>query len=361
MKCILHIGAEKTGSTSLQHWLYSNRGELAEHGFYLSDSLDSPNNRLLPIFFQSRIDAWTKSNGVEDQSKKREFLTPSLQSFCDEVRLAEDGYHTFLITSEHLHSRLDSQELVKELHKFLDPLFESINVVGYVRNQADLILSSYSTALRASETSFLSEVVEQVSPDEHYYNHLLSADLWSNVFGRSAVTFQVYDHCVNLPGGVVTDFAKHILKLPELSDQLAPSKRLNSGLSPFQAAAFRQINSLFPRWPVGSPSGNWNRKLKQLVTDLPVTTNCTLRIADPQQVLRRFESENQLFFEKYGDGINHFSPEKYTSMPLAGSIAFEEDPDLDAMIKALLEKISLESNVPNTSLWQRLQFWNKKL
>ena len=35
MKCILHIGTEKTGTTLLQNWLYDNKEKLSQVGIYL--------------------------------------------------------------------------------------------------------------------------------------------------------------------------------------------------------------------------------------------------------------------------------------------------------------------------------------
>ena len=46
MKCILHIGTEKTGTTILQDWLYDNKVELSKVGVYLSDNLGKTNNIL---------------------------------------------------------------------------------------------------------------------------------------------------------------------------------------------------------------------------------------------------------------------------------------------------------------------------
>lgn len=48
MQIILHIGTEKTATTTLQRFLYQNRKTLLEAGYGLSDVLDRPNNRALP-------------------------------------------------------------------------------------------------------------------------------------------------------------------------------------------------------------------------------------------------------------------------------------------------------------------------
>ena len=62
MKCYLHIGTEKTVTTTIQSFLSTNREYLKDQGFYYLESLGSPNNRYLSLlgFDQSRRDDFTK-------------------------------------------------------------------------------------------------------------------------------------------------------------------------------------------------------------------------------------------------------------------------------------------------------------
>lgn len=350
MKCVLHIGTEKTGSTSLQHWLYDNQEELEEKGICLSKSLGVTHNRLLALYFQSRVDGWCKEHGLEDFDKRRTALAPALQSLRNEVQHARERCHTFLVTSEHLHSRLTERNQVEELFQFLDSLFDSIEVVCYVRNQADLVLSAYSTALRMNWTRTLADFASSVGTEAIYFNHLLSAELWSSVFGRPNVSFRVYEHCLDLPDRVVTDFAENVL---DIKNMPGGEKNLNTGLSPFHAAAFRQINIRFPRWPADAWAGKMNRRLKRVISDLPVTTRRRLVVPEPQEILRRFEEKNALFFQEYGDGTNHFSPERWVDRQPEGLFGFEEDPDLDEIIRVLLEQTISEPPRPRGLLFWR--------
>jgi hypothetical protein len=43
MDLYLHIGTEKTGTTSIQHFLYENIEKLKEKKIYLSQSINFPN------------------------------------------------------------------------------------------------------------------------------------------------------------------------------------------------------------------------------------------------------------------------------------------------------------------------------
>ena len=361
MRCILHIGTEKTGTTSLQHWLYENRSQLSAAGVFLSQHLSQPNNRVLPLYFQACPDHWTKERGLNDRLRRREFLEPSLAAFRNEVRHAGADHHTFLITSEHLHSRLDAQPTVDELHHLLESLFSSITVVTYVRNQADAVLSSYSTALRGGgETRSLAEAASAIGPEDHPFDHLQSAERWSSAFGRSALQFRIYDHCVDSPTGVIGDFAEHVLQLAALPME---PRSLNKSLSPDRAAAYRQINARFPRWPKESPSGQVNRRLRRMLSDMPVKAERVLTMANAPQFLGRFEERNQLFFDKYGDGTNYFAPDRWVSRSPSSAAGFDDEFDPDALISSLLQQIELEPPAPvqaaKRSRFTRLKFWRK--
>ena len=50
MKVVLHIGTEKTGTSTLQETLYLNRELLHQHGCHLLQSANKKNARLVPAY-----------------------------------------------------------------------------------------------------------------------------------------------------------------------------------------------------------------------------------------------------------------------------------------------------------------------
>ena len=89
MRGILHIGTEKTGSTLLQKWLYSNQKKLSNQGIYLSNILGIPNNIYFPINFNGKFDkeefseliSWSKKNNIKNiADKNAHSLGESLQT-----------------------------------------------------------------------------------------------------------------------------------------------------------------------------------------------------------------------------------------------------------------------------------------
>ena len=126
MKCFLHIGTEKTGTTVLQDWLYDNRERLSETGIYLSGNIGVPNNNLIPAYFQSHLDDWAMSQGIANEEEKNKYFTGFLGRLTDEIDEAQSKHHTFVITSEHLHSRVRRIEEIQNLHSFLTHVFDEV-------------------------------------------------------------------------------------------------------------------------------------------------------------------------------------------------------------------------------------------
>lgn len=71
MKCILHIGTAKTGTTLLQNWIYDNKVEFSKSGIYISENLGKTNNRLIPAYFSSQLDDWAKRNSIKTLGEKK--------------------------------------------------------------------------------------------------------------------------------------------------------------------------------------------------------------------------------------------------------------------------------------------------
>lgn len=70
MKIILHIGAPKTGTTTLQRWLMTNSHLLETHGIYLSHNFGLPNNIKLGTLFSDIYDQYHYDNGINTYEKK---------------------------------------------------------------------------------------------------------------------------------------------------------------------------------------------------------------------------------------------------------------------------------------------------
>ena len=102
---VLHIGGEKTGSTTLQSTLGLNRAELAKRGILYSRTAGGTNHILLPLHA-------TAGEGTEDLRAasglhRAATFTNFMARFPDVLRQEAEasGAHTLVYSSEHLSSR----------------------------------------------------------------------------------------------------------------------------------------------------------------------------------------------------------------------------------------------------------------
>ncbi|WP_339109287.1 hypothetical protein [Thioclava sp. GXIMD4216] len=321
MKCILHIGTEKTGTTLLQDWLYSNQEVLRKERIYLSEMLGKSNNRKLPACFSTQFDDFAKQHGYSTYEQKAVFFEGFLDAFADEIKNAKLNSDLFIITSEHFHSRTTLREEIQELKDFLSLHFSEIKVVCYFRNQFDTLVSLYSTALKGEDTLTLDEYLNvRATPELYYANYLQVADNWSEVFGRDACEFRIYDRARFLDGDLRKDFISLVADNSLIASMDFSVSSANESLSYLQAVAFRRINEMYPFWtdtPVKINKDNTRKKAEILALDsLKQGKLGSHRRAEVEQ---SFRSSNEEFFEKYFGSGNQFLSVDIDEKPADGS------------------------------------------
>ena len=182
MKLILHIGTEKTGSTSLQRWLTANSEALRNQGIWYSSVLGRQDNRLIAVYARDSDkpdDGFAKS-GIHSEKDHELFRRRLEKEFSNEVMSASSRKcRSFIISSEHLHSRITSSEMVGRVKCLVGIHFEEIEVICYLRPQAHLLQSRLSVGIR----NFTFGPHEfRTFEEEYYYNFNDLVDRWREHF-----------------------------------------------------------------------------------------------------------------------------------------------------------------------------------
>lgn len=308
MKCYVHIGLEKTGTTSIQKWLYQNLRNLSQNKIYLSKILGVPNNRLLPSYFQGFLDDWTFSKNIKSMTQKKLFFKNFLVEFSREIETAKQNHETFIITSEHLHSRVREKSEIQELYSFLSDNFEEIYLISYFREQYDLAVSLYSTALKVGYKQDLETFLLQANTSNYYYNLLQIADNWSDIFCKENCRFRIYDKRQFINNDLRVDFIRQInneIDLSSLDYSLGPS---NSSLSTLEAFIIREINNK-------SNSEEQRLRLISEVASYNVLKIGKLSSPNSENIRKLFTEINKEFFAKYFNGNELFD---YSNTNLGG-------------------------------------------
>ncbi len=205
-KVILHIGCEKTGTTSIQHTMFLNRDVLLNSmGVLYPQSLGGTNHWKLAVFTCNQDIRLTKHlQKDEDINLFREKLR---KEFLKEVNETDPA--VVVISNEWLHPRVQEPEEFNRLKDLLSEVTDDVQIVLYLRKQDKLATSLYSTSLKAGNCrkfKFPKIAVDNTKITTYYYDFLSLYRNWKKAFGAGKVTVRVFDRGRLFDGDVVRDF-----------------------------------------------------------------------------------------------------------------------------------------------------------
>lgn len=243
VRFVIHIGTEKTGTTSLQSMLHLQRAVLQDRGFHFVRSPGHRNNRWLPSAFISddNPDDFVKEVSRGDHetwwSKREDFFA----RFRAEMGSLEEGTHTVVVSSEHFHSRLTRQDEVDDFRDFIREYASSVEIVCYVRPQVDTCISLFSTSLRVGQVRSFEQFLETCHPDNIYYNYFRMLGMWADAFGRDSVVVREFSREKLQGGSILDDFISYLS--PELLDVVDRTvDDVNESINPIGQALLLSVN-----------------------------------------------------------------------------------------------------------------------
>lgn len=183
---LLHIGRHKTGTSSLQHFLFLNRAQLEAQGLYY------PKSGLAQVAHHDIA--------RHLHVKQRQALPPP-----ERRRLAQ----TMRALREEISPRTDTVLLSSEAFQNCQPQWlaahfvpQDTRVVVYIREQVDYLVSSYQQKVHA--TGYAASLAEYA--DEVAINYDAFLTRWERVFGRERVQVRAYSRTRLVEGDIVADF-----------------------------------------------------------------------------------------------------------------------------------------------------------
>ncbi len=235
---VVHIGTEKTGTTTIQHFLRLNRARLAEQGIGVPETLGPITHTWLATFAElgppGEDDGEAVSDAVKSERRKQ---------FEDEMAALPAGIARVMFSSEHLHRRLETLAEVRRLRDLLAAHFDAIRIVVYLRRQDRLAASLYSTKIRYGASWDLPVLPGKRMRDSHYYNYRVLLEKYIEVFGRANVAVRIFEKPRLADGDVLRDYCQ-VAGID--FDQAAAPDVKNPSLS---AAALMVLGTLNERAP----------------------------------------------------------------------------------------------------------------
>ncbi|MFT6735102.1 MAG: hypothetical protein ACJAS9_003305 [Polaribacter sp.] len=184
-KIYVHIGMEKTATTTIQGYCSSNRELLSARNLTYPNFKDD-------WIAHSCIPATIMKNSSGKVVDFYDKPIKDLSSLMMDIKDQSNG--DIFISSEHFSSRLSVQN-IKEFKTELDNTFPNheIFIVSVVRESLAFFYSSYSTFIKSGGKLSIKEYSDLALKNGRYFNQLEILKDWSRIFGKEKMIIKDYD------------------------------------------------------------------------------------------------------------------------------------------------------------------------
>lgn len=245
-RCVLHIGCEKTGSSTIQAALsFKRRGLFWKGVLYPFCGSASTHGSQWNFVLAANSEVWNTDLGKKlglDTKEQAEAFRKKLQRQLTFEVCRGFGCHSMVISSEHFHSRLTTPAEIEALRSFLEPFARKFEVVVFFRRQDRVALSLFSTHIKAGIPNPRPFLPDKHLPETYYYRYDEVYEQWSSVFGRESVRCALYPEAQTSSSVLLEEFSR-LARIPA-SWNGAPELE-NRSLDALGCSFLSQINALY--------------------------------------------------------------------------------------------------------------------
>jgi len=222
----------------------------------------------------------------EDDGQQRLGLTTQVayDTLCGGLELAlaaeiaKRGNGVWVLSNEHLHSRLKTQAQVQRLAGLLKPHFSEITVHVHLRPQVDIARSISSTMARLGH-KVSKNIFDLVVPGSAYYDFAMLVARWESVFGAAQVRVIPYKRVPSIRQYFfdlwqldATDFG------PELSENRSVDWRIMALVNALHPHRGRLLDA---------------RRLQKVIEEMPAGPALQIGLARAQEITARMQASNE--------------------------------------------------------------------
>lgn len=190
----LHIGAGKTGSTTIQVWLKQVENALATAGYLIFDTNFEPHAHRDQLSNQQQYFHSVLESGPTALAEFHEKFRKNL------IYMQQNGYHSAVLSAENLINEWTGA------YTWFDPLLDECNwkIIAYVRNQPQYIVSAWK------EWGYWRHDFEELFTDHINADWLKAIEVWEQRFGRENIYLGILEKKCLVDGLLHHDFASAI-------------------------------------------------------------------------------------------------------------------------------------------------------
>lgn len=210
MKIILHVGTEKTGSTSIQAVCGDNRKRLLEKGWLFPETSKAYSHVNLTVCaLEGAPDHPVRQlYNLGEEKKWSDFRDNVLSSLENQIHVHDPDL--LLLSDEHLSGHINNIDQLFNYKKIIERYGSVSSVIIYLRRQDSLRLSLFSEAVKVGNLKNFDIYNPLPIFDDipFRFNYIKMLDNFSEVFGSEKLILRIFDRKDLFCGNVVSDFVK---------------------------------------------------------------------------------------------------------------------------------------------------------
>jgi hypothetical protein len=237
-RLVIHVGMEKTGSTTIQEVLRNNAKALRARGINYPADMHHHNFTLLPLLHKDPFDMVMWKRRIKPEESKE--VLSSLQLRWDRhFESHRDGI--FIISSELLFQQTD---LIEALHQMVHPYFDTIDLVCYIRHPNDYLSSVVQQQVKNGVRSRgIEEIFLDILDTRLQYSEVIQN--WLRYFPKEHLIVRNFTRSHFKNHSLIDDFFETIGRGDITDDQLQVD-RLNESIGMNSVILLAELNKRYP-------------------------------------------------------------------------------------------------------------------
>ncbi|EOW8592874.1 coiled-coil domain-containing protein [Campylobacter coli] len=343
MTAYVHIGTEKTGTTSIQEFLYINKSIIQKQNYFFAQSIGIKNHWDLAFLGYSlnKKDSYILNNSLWNFQAIKQHKKNIFSKIKDEVKFN----HKIIFSSELLQSRLTRKREIVKLYTFFKKIgFTNIKVICYIRDANEMLRSLLSEAIKWEEIdSFeLKEEKEEYKLGykknlfhfHHICNHKQTLQWWGEVFGKENLIVRLFDKNEFYQGDLLKDFI-HSIGL-EWDDEFIIPPKQNESLDLLGIDLLRRINKFLPLF-CNNARNIFRGDLHHFAVKHFTSKDSHLKFQPPKEVVQSYID----YFEESNEWVRkEFFPHKERLFSKKDLTDYKENYELKEMKPEYRDKIA---------------------
>jgi len=297
-KIILHVGTEKTGSTSIQKMLQGSYDLLLETGVLFPKSIGLPCNiKLTACALEDQPNHPIRGLlGLKEEDVYARYVEETKRALRKEIKRTSPS--VIIISDEHINAHLSSVKSLLLYKSICEEYGNIVSVIIYLRRQDEFRISLFSEAVRSGNlTNFdLDDILPVFDSIPYQLNYLSVVNHLSETFSKDLIVPRIYDRDTFSERNICNDFLNVTgikLTLDGIREQ-EENKTIDAKIIRYLALISSSLKKSNMPW-----AEKLRQKIIQICEQVFTGPGPALQKESHIRFMNQFEKQNRILNDKY--------------------------------------------------------------